>query len=460
MANQNDPYGSAYDDPYANTYENKIENTENFLQNAITKSVKPFFSASDIPQIAFQGAQGVVFNAPQTAIEHPRQMSPEFENPSPIGRGIQMGLSGYDPRVSENPIAERYLEPKTTGGKIAGTVANIIGGSVLPFGAAASKVPAMTKGLRTGPIKKDLEGIERLISESKNLESGISKEMDVFREYSKIAKVNRANKAKSVAYKGAKAVKSQRIARLKEANAEFGERFSKLESKMGDEDLEKVIKNAAKEIGAHEVPGTPGNVMANQALKYGPKKSEEGIIQGIPRIYNKEEVQAITKKILDNLPDNRSKAIFYKHLLDSLPENVKGLKELKAYHSPNYNIYKESKAINKEALQRVASGTIEDEVEDLSRIAERLGSSHVERAKQVASKNRLERNIEEQGLRSLKSRRTSESEKQATLGLKKSGLERKIKDVRFRQGVTGATLGTVGVGGILSKLFNLENRKP
>lgn len=405
QAIDDDPYMAVDDtDPYMEV--DTIPNTENLLQKAIRQS-----RSAGMPMGSFMPtSREEVSDAFKVGI---RQIIPD--NPGLVGMGANIVDPGRDISLPA---------PETDYGRgleAAGNTAQLLhlGGA----GVSALKKPvgSLISKFRTGPIKEKIKSVEDLISNSKQAEMGFKEE------------------AEKVSYVGSKSIKDQISGRFRDANKRFGEVFSQLESRMGDEDLAKVIKRAADDIGAPDVPGTPGNAMLNQIKKYGPQ-AKDGVVNMEPRIYNKEELQAVTREILDSLPNERSKTIFHKHLIDALPENIPGLKELKSSHSPIYRIAKESKSLSKSAIKRVASGRASDpEVEDLSRIAERLGTSHLERAKKVSSKNKLQKMITEQGESKL------------------PGLERDLAKTTGRKnwaiGTGTSIVGLPLIGGLLKNLF-------
>lgn len=456
-------------DFYAEEISKKIPKTENFLQRAIKQtSGKPLFQGSDVPAIGHQFAEGVVGNAPQNVAQNPMTMAmsgfPGVQAKSgaqAIG-GIKDLIFGGNSIPNENSSVEdnKYLTPQTIGGKVLGLGANIAGGLVNPANIALGG--KVVNALRTGPIKNEIKGIEDLLSASKlnqtNIESDINKAKDALTQ----AKVSGASKAKETAYVGAKEIKGQVAGRFKDANQRFGEEFSKLDSTMADEDMAKIIKSAANDIGATDIPGSPGNSLKNQISKYGPKQKigKDGlpIIQTKAKIYSKEKVQAITKEILDSLPDDRSKAIFHKHLLEGLSDTVPGLRELKASHAPIYKVAKESKFLKESNLRQIASGSApESKVNDLSQYAERLGSSHVERAKKVADQNKLEQMMLDQGVSKAKKRLSANKQEQLYLESKTPELKRKLAATTGRKnwaiGTATAGIGLPTLGALYKKFF-------
>lgn len=452
-------------DFYSEEINKQLPHPENFLQRAIKQTIgKPLFQASDAPAIGHQFAEGIVGNAPQNVAQNP--MTTAMSGlPGVQAKAGAQGISGIKDLIfggnsipNENTIVEdnKYLTPQTIGGKVLGLGANISGGLINPANVALGG--RAVNALRTAPIKKEIRGIEDLILKSIQSEVPIKEEIDKISDISRQTKTASSAKAKETAYVGSKAIKEQVAGRFKDAGQRFGEEFSKLESRMGDEDLTKVIKNAANDIGAPDVPGTPGNQLMSMGKKYTPK-AQEGVIQTQSKIYTKEEVQSITKEILEFLPDDRSKAIFHKHLIDALPESVPGLKELKASHAPTYKIAKESKFLKESNLNQIASGKAPaSKVDDLSKYAERLGSSHVERAKKVAQQNKLEEMMLEQAGSKAKRKLDAKGKEQEFLKGKIPALDRKIGEVRFRQAIVGGIASLLGLGGAAAKLMGLENK--
>lgn len=424
-----------------------VPKTENFLQRAIKNSRIGTFGGTSIT--AALPSDGEEFrDMGKVAM---RQAIPDQSGLVGVGANMA-GVKGNIGLPSPQTPYGQNLESSANIAQLSHMVGGI--GSLLkqPIGNAINS-------LRTSPIKNEIKSIEDLIAHSKKAEIPVKEDIANLKLEGRNLGQKSSREAERVAYEGSKAIKGQVSARFKDANQRFGEEFSKLESTMGDEDLGKVIKNAAYDIGAADVPGTPGSAMLSQLGRFGPKNNPE-VIQTVPRIYNKEQLQAITKEILDSLPDDRSKAVFHKHLLDALDESVPGLRELKRSHAPIYQVAKESKSLTKGAIKRVARGTAsEPEVDTLRRAGEKLGTSHVERAKRVSDKNTLEKMMLEQRSSINDRRLAAKGEEQSFLKDKIPGLERKIQDVRFRQAAAGGVASLLGAGGILSKLFSVDRSK-
>ena len=440
-------------DFYNEEINKQIPKSENFLQRAIKQTIgKPLFQASDVPAIGHQFAEGVVGNAPQNVAQNPMTFGMSGF-PGVQAKGGAQGVSGIKDLIfggtsipNENSIVEdnKYLTPQTIGGKVIGLGANIVGGLVNPANIALTG--KALNSLKTGPIKKEIMGIEDLISGINFEEANVKSEIDAVNQALSESKVAGSQRAKETAYTGAKEIKKQVSGRFRDANQRFGEEFSQLDSSMGDEDMAKIIENAARDIGAQDILGSPGNTLGGKVSRYGPKPQPEGVIQGIPRIYTKEEVQAITKEILDSLPDDRSKAIFHKFLLEGLKESVPGLKELKASHAPIYQVAKDAKFLKESNLNQIASGNSPvSKVDDLSQMGERLGTSHIERAKKVAEKNKLEQMMIEQKRTKASKRLDATKQERDYQNLK---LSRKKDDLAKTTGRKNWAIGagTAGVG--------------
>ena len=124
-----------------------IPNVNKLIDSAIPKNPLPFFRGSDVPKVAFQGAQGAVGNAPQNIVENPMMTamgglpSTQFKSGAQGITGLKSLFLGGDKIEPESTeFSEQYLEPETVGGKIAGTVANIAGGGFIPGMFAAKGV--------------------------------------------------------------------------------------------------------------------------------------------------------------------------------------------------------------------------------------------------------------------------------------------------------------------------------
>lgn len=129
----------------------------------LDRAVKPFMSASDIPQIAFQGAQGAVGNAPQNIIENPLITSIGGPSSAQMKSGMNVvgGISKlFGNKNASQPettaFSEKYLEPKTVGGKMLGIGANILGGMV-PIGVGATKaIPKLAEAVDLAKAERGL----------------------------------------------------------------------------------------------------------------------------------------------------------------------------------------------------------------------------------------------------------------------------------------------------------------
>jgi len=440
-----DPYMDIDDDPYMEV--DTIPNTENLLQKAIRQSrMGPFGGTSITAALPASGQEATdLGRVAGRQIPMTRGQGVGPAEMGPIGIGLNLaGINESSPMIQP---------PQTEYGKNLEMSADIAPWAGLGLGGATSlikNIPNITKPFRTGPIKKDIKSIEDLIFKSKKSEIPIQEELSQLKEQGKMMSESLAEKAKTVAYRGAKAVKEQISRRFEEANARFGEELNKLSSTMKRSDFTDSILNAVDEIDDLNVQDRLIK-RVNDIL--------EGPVRGAPDILSPKEVQSEIKRVMSLVGNNsRIKTIINQKILDILPNTVKGLEKLKASHAPIYKIAKEAKALGKGALERVAKGTaIGDEIEDLSRTGERLGTSHVERAKKVAHQNKLQKAMFEQKRATAEKRLGAKRQEQEFLGAKFPELERKLSATLGRKklaiGTLGASVGIPIVNKVLKKIF-------
>lgn len=471
-----------------------IPYSENILQKAVKESMAV--------------ASSVAYPLPQLASEFSRFPSAGMFEAGSKAPGVISGKEKLPSRGFSIP------EPETTVGKVASFVAPMVLPSLALIKGGTSVGKWGLKNLRTGPVKKQINTLENLILASKGSEAPVKQELNQIKSVSNILasrskreikntqnnfknifnslkneisleKTRGVRQAESISYESKSGLKNRVQQLFDDANDEFGARFSNLESSMTDEDIAQIIENAAREVGAQEIAGSPGNILKNFSSKYGPKITE-GEINLNPRIYTKEEVQAITKKILSSLPDSRTKAIFNQNLLNALPETIPGLRELKASHAPIYNIAKESKEVTKGAIKRIGTGSASElEEARLMDIEGRTGTNFAQRAREsrIANESRLNDlksrlQLEEGNLasreKSLESKlsgqshRLSRREREANKKLLKSQqeievylskidkLKNRLEDIKWNQAATLTGAGLIGMRGFLNKIFDLE----
>lgn len=277
----------------------------------LDRAVKPFMAASDIPQIAFQTGQGIIGNAPQNIVENPMTAAMSGLPGVQAKSGAQgitalkkliFGGNAVEPETTE--FSEKYLEPKTVGGKIAGVVGNIAGGSIIP-GIGIAK--GASSALRTTPVK---QGIEDLIFKGSNqVDQGVD---DIFKVF----------------------------------NQRFGEGIDQLSSTMTTDNFADLVTRTAQEIGEFH---PSRNILLSQL---------ENIIKNSSREMSPRDVQNAFKTISRSLGDNRSKAILNKNYLELIDQTVPGLREIKAAHAPVYEAAKGAKNLGKGTLRKIANKKI------------------------------------------------------------------------------------------------------
>src|SRR3990167_4164631 len=241
----------------------------------------------------------------------------------------------------------------------------------------------------------------------------------------------------------------KRVGKLfKESGKVFEKGLGKLQSTLADEDLANILTKAAREHGAELIEGTPGHGLMQLARKFGLKaQPEEGVIQTVVKKYSPTEVQALVKRITGSLPTSRSKAIFYKHLLDQIPSSVPGLAELKSAYAPIYNVAKQAAKVTKGAVKRTVSGVKKispAEVSALEAAEKPLGTQFVQKAKGLREKNRIQELALKQRQSKIGKKMDATERQLESLKKRKLDLAREIQDVTRRRKAVGFTVGTLG----------------
>ena len=244
-------------------------------------------------------------------------MAPTEQKTYPFEGDVVPGMD-IDIGKMTRPLTEMFMNPQTTRGKIVSGIGNAAAGSI-PFTSpnSVSNVaslpgkmidPFRTKGLQNtfdslpmaeneiikgiqsdyGNVSPFISGKGKIGEELKNIEDlGTSKKgiSELFKSKRTELTRKRVSDLKSVkdeieklSYSGSKNVEEKVSTLFKEANSKFGEGLKNINSSMTDEDMAQIINNAAKDIGAQDIPGTPGNQMKHFSSRYGPKETE-GIIQ-------------------------------------------------------------------------------------------------------------------------------------------------------------------------------------
>lgn len=495
-----------------------LPNANSLLEKAQPKNPMPFFDKSDIGKVAFQGGQGIFGNLPQNIVENPMMTAmggiPGVQAKSgaqiPGGIASLLGMKiGSQPETTE--FSDKYMNPQSDGGKIAGIGANILGGLVAPTAFAGKGLVKGIQSIRTAPIKREIRGVEELInlsrkssepikqevSQIKNVEnilenralktnSGTGETAENLSKSSESLKQGMAKDSERLAYTGEKWIDRAVERKVAKHNKAFGEKFSKLESNMTDEDIASILDTASNDYGASDIAGSPGNKLKALAKKFGPKSEVDELgneVVSEARLLSPQEVQAVNKQILSLTKDERAKAIYYKHFMENLPEGVPGLKDLKASHAPVYKDVKNAQKLSKSAIKRVATGSASDpEVVDLSRAEKKIGTKILDKAKLSYEENKLKQMMIDQKkdgiekgtleaqaklkkqklvlqkrMNKAESKLSSKADEQVFLKDKIDSLDRKLDETRSRRALALAAGTLLGGGKILSAFRQVDD---
>src|SRR3990167_1225789 len=334
-------------------------------------------------------------------------------------------------------------EPETSG----------VGRRVLPsilMGMAAGKgiAKAGTKlfGLK-GRIK-EVRGIEDIIPTLQKFKGTLSQETGQIKRVGKILKERTARASEKLGFQAKEKIPTEVDKLFKESGKVFEKGLGKLQSTLADEDLANILTKAAREHGAELIEGTPGHGLMQLDRKFGLKaQPEEGVIQTVVKKYSPTEVQALVKRITGSLPTSRSKAIFYKHLLDQIQSSVPGLAELKSAYAPIYNVAKQAAKVTKGAVKRTVSGVKKispAEVSALEAAEKPLGTQFVQKAKGLREKNRIQELALKQRQSKIGKKMDATERQLESLKKRKLDLAREIQDVTRRRKAVGFTVGTLG----------------
>ena len=474
-----------------------IPYTESFLDKAIQNSTpppdlsrpSPSFQ-SDLPQISFQTAQGLLENAPQNIIENPRtffgsgipgvQFKAGAMLPDMIRSFITRKERVIKPETTE--FSEKYLEPKTFEGKIVGNIGNIATSFISPVAIAAG--PTL-KGLRTKPIRKELKGIENLILESKKAEVPFKEKIDQIGRVGKILSSRTKKKAVKLAYEGAKEVTQKSDELFDVAVSEYKSLLSEINPKdVGIDDAIKVIDQTLKAKGskvAEYMSPQEKNLidLKNRLLTLGKETEAVEEIRDpitnvllqeakeaskkLPKFGRAEELKYFQDSAYQAMSGNKNLEGEFLNNFGTMLEKkgAKGLTKGNANYRYAYKAYDKVKPIKRTSIRRVATDPSipESEVSDLLSAEQYVGTQNVSKASDIARQNRLQQYMLGKKEKKFRKGLLSEQSKQEVLKSRIPELERDIKDVRFRQGLTTAIGGTIGIGKLLRSLFGTENKR-
>mgnify|MGYP007031186951 CR=1 FL=1 len=469
----------------------KIPNTGKLLD--LSRPSRSF--QQDLPQVAFQTGQGLLENLPQNIIENPRTfvssgipgvqfksgaMLPDMIRAFLDKRGGGTGQRRIEPETTE--FSEKYLEPNTAAGKAVGLAGNIVTSFLSP---AAMLAGPATKSLRTGHIRKEIKSIEDLISTSRKSEVPLKEKVSQIGRVSKILTSKTKKKAGKLAYEGGKEViekgdKLFDVARenyksllsgVNPRNVSFDDviktidktleaKGSKVAEFMSPQErnlmsLKNELLGYGKKIEAIEEIRDP---VTNTIIQQGQKASSE-----LPKFGRAQELKNIQDKAYQAMSGNKNIEGEFLHNFGIMLEKkgANGLTKANANYRKAYKTYDQAKSVRKGSIKRVAldPNIPESEVIDLMKAEQGIGTKNVSKARDIARKNKLQQHMLGQKEQKFQKGLLSEQSKQEALKSRIPGLERDIKDTRFRQGLTAAVGGTFGIGQLIRSIFGVENKR-
>lgn len=330
------PYDS---NPYEEALSKDLPPWNNILKNALPEPLR----------VAGQIGQSVIGDFPQNLIQEPST----FLKSGPVGVQVKSGNIFNKP---ENDISE-YVEPKTGLGKIISTVGSVAGGSVVPGVGLAKGVKNVSKAFRTGPVRKGIKDV---------IKSG-----------------------REVAYEGSEQIPNLIKDYLAKKNDAFGEMIGGVKSSLTRGKLHEAFKNMEDDLdfGGRDILTTSEKILKQFKGKL-PKLTEkigdvEKDLSNTP--VKIEDIQALIKNVRSAIsPTDHSLTVFYKHLGDVLPPELKAAKEM---IKPAYTVAKQAKKITRKKLSSIAQGIApEAEVSKLGEVASQIGSGAVSSASGLGKK--------------------------------------------------------------------------
>ncbi len=401
-----------------------IPKTEQVLSSANAK-IKPFYSGSDTPKVAFQGIQGFMQNAPQNIVENP--ISTAIGGPSlaqmkggaqAIG-GIQ-SLLGREPsfKPETTEISDKYMNPESTGGKALGGILNFASGLYNPLKLVG---PSIMKGASKAidPInpmstmkrqtelpgnysksmmtlkdmqRADLEHLDPKINRAKSVYDVIKGKMSTKSSEAKI-KAPEMNKQEldSLLYTGKKDIGTKSKILAEEYSNKFGEGLLQLDSSMTKGNFSDIIDNAIERLGYEtmDIPGTPANKLKAFRDKVVPFDKDGNVTVDLNEIMDAKTFQSAHKSIMKMLgPDVNARIKYNQSVLSNLPESIPGLDKLKAEYAPKFETMRGVKTeLTSGALGKVAKGEAAPErIQSMKKYASEIKSDVVDRAEQFSAK--------------------------------------------------------------------------
>lgn len=342
-------------------------------------------------------------------------------------RGVQRSIEGLLGGLSTQ-IGEEFSPAQRIGTGVAGAVAGPVLGPAVETVASKVMPPAMNFIQRMArrkvfpffsskPLRKELQDIPL---QKRKLEEGIEKEFGSVTPFisgegkigKNIEEVSKLKKSRTETVSAFKQKSFQRkeksikdLATIKketeelavlgerEANEAFEAKHSKFveafteklgrsKSSMTNENFSDILNASAKEYGAELVPGTPGNIMKSMA-----DSQKRLSTKNMVRLYKPDEVQALSKNILNSLPDKKSKSVFYDHFLGSISKRVPDLAKAKSDYKPIFDLAEKAEAFKKANIKRMSKPNFSDTLlKEAQETEKQLGVQITGRATTIAVK--------------------------------------------------------------------------
>lgn len=374
----------------------KVRNTESLLQGAI-KNVNPFFDQGDIPKIAFQGAQGIVSNAPQNIAENPALAavgglpSVQFKSGAQAITGIKklfMGGDSVEPETTD--FSDKYMNPKSPGGKMAGIAANIAGSTLFPIGGAAVTAKNAFTPFRRFPIEKRAGQLARDAEEisysgAKQIKSGLENDFQKAREMYR--SVVDSEDVSDISTKDLIKVLDDVILEKKIS----GKRFRT----PADENILDMRNRVASKVkeATPDIVEEVRDPLTNQPHRFITEKGSPAID---PKMSMVEEVKNFKNMVFDSIKGQSDlEGSFLRHFGQMLEDKGHGAinQASKAYRRV-YDLVKESKAlkIGSPSIKKLATGrTGSTQTSDMVSFGKKMGTKVIDQAskigQEVASNN-------------------------------------------------------------------------
>lgn len=372
----------------------------NVMLHENARSVK-----DDIPQIMFQAAQGPLGNLPQNIAENP--LTSAFSGP--VGTQIKSGaqaitgiksflFGGEKIQPETTEFSDKYLEPKTVEGKILGTIANIATGLAVPATAfipkAIESVNPITTMMRQAQLPDKAARSSQMLKmmqaeEIAPLEQKMKRAESVFdlikgRSESALEKPNipkmKSSDLDEMLFTSGEEVGKKISEKSSEFTTKFGEGLENLKSSMTKQDLVDVVNNTINSLGADtaSIPGTSANKLLNYLNKLAPEGDD------LSQVLKPEDTQTAIRAIRNFIGNDTNAAIkFGRSVMETLPEKVPGLPQLRAEYAPKFDIVEGAKKYLKSSnLSKVAKGSAgSSRIAKMEEYAKKIGSEALERAK-------------------------------------------------------------------------------